>query len=96
MFALVKPFLIAVSIIVFLLFAMGMIKIEKSDYACFHGKHLRFDKKLKVMDVGALQLYAYPLIMDCPEDERYDPATVYKCGYQTYCQRDSNETTGQN
>lgn len=92
MFALVKPFLIAVSIIGFLLFAIGVIKFEKSDYACFSGKSMRFADKTKIVDVGSLQVYAYPLISDCPEDERYDPATVYKCGHQTFCQKDKSES----
>lgn len=91
MFALVKPFLIACSIIIFLLFAIGMIRIEKSDYGCFKGKKLRFDDKVTVIDVGSFKLYAYPLVSDCPEEDRYNPETVYKCGYQTFCQRDGSD-----
>lgn len=92
MFALVKPFLIAVAIIVFLLFAIGMIKIERPTYGCFKGKDLRFGEKVSLVDIGSFKLYAYPLITDCPEEDRYNPDTVYKCGYQQYCQRNTNES----
>jgi hypothetical protein len=90
MFQLVKPFLIAVGVITFLLFAIGMIKFEKPAYACFNGKHIRFDKKVMMVNVGSLQIYGYPLVSDCPDDERYDPALIYECGFRKYCQKQSD------
>jgi len=86
MFALVKPFLIAVAIIVFLLFVIGVFKFEKPSYSCFHGKKLRFAEKTTVMDIGSFKVYAYPLVSDCPEEDRFNPDTVIKCGYQTFCE----------
>jgi hypothetical protein len=95
MFSIVKPFLISVTIITFLLFAIGSIQFKKSDYACFNGKKIHFGNKVKLVDVGSMQLYGFPLISDCPKDERYDPKTIYECGYQTFCQKDPNEATAE-
>ena len=91
MFALVKPFLIAVGVIIFLFFAIGVIKIEKPEYGCLTGKKLRFAEKTEVISVGSFRMYAYPIVADCPEDDRYDPQTVYKCGTAQYCQKDKDE-----
>lgn len=96
MFALVKPFLLAVTIIIFLLYALGLIAFKKPTYACFNGKKYHFAKKTILADFGHVQLYSYPLMADCATDERYDPKTVFKCGEQTYCQRDSNEAEQRN
>ena len=92
MFALVKPFLIAVAIIIGLLLLIGVIRFEKPDYGCFRGKEFRFGEKVNLVDIGSFKVYGYPLIFDCPQDDRYDPKTVYPCGVQTFCQRDSDET----
>lgn len=91
MFQLIKPFLVAVAVIAFLLFAIGMIKIEKPAYACFSGKHLRFAGRVKMVDVGSLQIYGYPLVSDCPETDRYNPATIFECGHEIYCQRNEKK-----
>jgi hypothetical protein len=68
-----------------------MIRIEKPEYGCLTGKKLRFADRVSVIDVGSFRVYAYPLVADCPEEDRYDPETVYKCGYQTFCQRDKED-----
>ena len=87
MFALVKPFLVAVTIIIILLFLIGIIRIEKPEFGCLRGKSLRFADRVRILDVGSLKVYAYPLIYDCPSEDQYNPDTVYKCGSQTYCQK---------
>ena len=87
MFALIKPFILALAVIVLLLFLIGVIRIEKNNYACFNGRHLRFSEKTKLLDIGSLKIYSYPLIYDCPIDEQYDPASIYLCEYKTYCQK---------
>jgi len=92
MFSIVKPFLIACAIIIILLFLIGIIRIERADYGCFRGKTLRFDERVKLLDVGSFKMYGYPLMYDCPEEDQYNPDTVYKCSDNTYCQKDSDET----
>lgn len=89
MFALVKPFLIAVAIIFVMFFLVGIIKIKKPDYSCLHAKKLRFAERTEILNVGLIHVYAFPLVADCPEGERYNPANVYKCG-DMICQKDSD------
>lgn len=90
MFAIVKPFLLAVGIIFVLLFALGVIQIKKTKYGCFHGKKLEWGDKVEIINLGSLHIYSFPLSYDCPEDERFDPDNVYKCGVQAYCQGSEN------
>lgn len=91
MFAIVRPFLGAIGIIILLLFIIGVFRIEKPTYGCFHGRTLHFTERVEVLSIGVFHVYAYPLISDCPADEQYDPETVYNCGYNTFCQRDAKD-----
>jgi hypothetical protein len=81
MFALLRPLLIAVAIIIFLSYALGIIKYEKPSYGCYHGRKLGFTDKTKVLEFGNFNVYAYPLIADCPEDDRFNPDQMTNCGY---------------
>lgn len=91
MFSIVKPFLIAVVIIIIMFFLIGAIRIEKPEYGCFRGKEFRFDERVKLVDVGSFKVYGFPLVLDCPEEDRFDPDTVIPCGANMFCQEDNGQ-----
>lgn len=92
MFAIVKPFLIAVAIIGVLLYALGVVRFEPAKHGCFHGKKLTWGDKVELANLGSLHIYGFPVSYDCPKDEQFDPEKIYECGYQTYCQKSDYET----
>jgi hypothetical protein len=87
MFAIIRPLLIALLLIVGLSYALGIIKYEKPAYGCYHGRKLGFGDKTKVFQLGNINFYTYPLLADCPKDDRYDPDNIYSCGLDEFCQK---------
>lgn len=81
----IKSFLIVLAALVFVLFAIGIIKYEKRGYGCYPESSDMYEwkDKVEVLNVGALHFYVQPLIKDCPEDYRYDPSRAIDCG--AYC-----------
>lgn len=70
-----KSLLIALGVILALLLIVGVIAWQKPTYGCYPDTSSKFEWKEKVLlfQWGSLKIYGYPLIKDCPEENRYDP-----------------------
>ena len=89
--SLLKPLLSLLAIILILLYLIGVIRFERPTYSCFEGRSLRFGERVELINVGALRVYGFPLVSDCPEDRRFDANTIYECGDNIYCQKPNKE-----
>jgi hypothetical protein len=67
---------------------MGVLTYEKRGYGCYPDTEdrYRWGEKVRVLNVGSLNVYATPLIKDCPEESRYDPSRALDCG--AYCTKE--------
>lgn len=71
-----KAFLLAVGIIIALLLITGIIVWKQPEYGCYPDNTSKFEwkEKVEIFKFGSFRVYAYPLIKDCPVENRYDPA----------------------
>jgi hypothetical protein len=70
-----KSLLLALGIIALLLVIVGVISWQKPTYGCYPDTSNKFEWKEKVLlfQWGSFKVYGYPLIKDCPQENRYDP-----------------------
>lgn len=77
-----KSLLIALGVIVALLIVLGVMAWQKPDYSCYPDTSSQFEWKEKVLlfQWGSFRVYGYPLIKDCPQENRYDPQKAIDIG----------------
>lgn len=68
-----RSLLIALGIIGFLLIVLGVLSYHKPEYGCFPDTTSKLEWKDKVVlfQWGGFRVYGYPLVKDCPEENRY-------------------------
>lgn len=81
-----RSLIIVLSALIIVLFAVGVLQYKKDDYGCYPSDSLKFrwGEKIEVFKAGSFHVYTYPLIRDCPEEDRYDPATIKDCTGNCY------------
>lgn len=74
----------AIWLLVALVVVFGFIGIwtwEQPDYECYPSSSevTEFRDKVEIVSYGKLHVYAYPLVKDCPSDNRYNANDVVPC-----------------
>lgn len=75
-----RSLVIALVVIIVLVMTIGVVKWEKPTYGCYPDTSSRFEwkEKVEIFRWGSLHVYAYPLIKDCPVENRYEPEKAIK------------------
>lgn len=78
--SLISPryFIMTLIVVIVLSRFLGLWTWQKRDHACLDNDGFTFTAKVQIFQWGALRLYTYPLIHDCPVIDQYSPETYTK------------------